>query len=116
MVEPVPPFAMEESVGHDGTVRLSVRGELDLGTAGRLAARLEQLQRAGARVRLDLSRLAFIDSSGIAVLVAGVKADRDLEIDDQLEPSVRRVFQVTGIDTFFWDTNRLQRAGLSQPA
>jgi anti-sigma B factor antagonist len=116
MVEPVPPFAMEESVGHDGSVRLSLRGELDLGSAGKLAARLEQLRSAGVRVRLDLSRLAFIDSTGIGAIVAGLNANRELEIEDQFEPSVRRVFQVTGVERFLLDTNRLHRTGLSQTA
>jgi anti-anti-sigma factor len=116
MLEPAPPFAIEESVGRDGSVRLTLRGELDLATAGQLAARLEGLQNAPGRVRLDLSQLAFIDSSGIGVIVAAIRADRDLEIEDQLEPSVRRVLQVTGVDIFLRDANRLQRTGLSQTA
>jgi anti-sigma B factor antagonist len=114
MMEPASPFAIEESVGHDGSVRLTLRGELDLASAGVLAARLERLQSAPGRVRLDLSQLAFIDSSGIGAIVAAIRADRDLEIEDQLAPSVRRVLQVTGVDTFLRDANRLQRAGLSQ--
>lgn len=116
MLEPAPPFAIEESAGNDGTVRLSLHGELDLSSAGKLAARLTELRSQPVRVRLDLSRLAFIDSSGIGVIVAAIQADQDLEIEDQLEPSVRRVLQVTGVDTFLRDANRLQRAGLSQTA
>ncbi len=116
MVEPPPSFAMEESVGADRTVRLSLRGELDLSTAEDLQARLEQLTRDRVKVRLDLSRLAFIDSSGIAVLVAGVRANRALEIEDQLTPAVQRVFDVTGIAAFLRDTNQVSPARLSPTA
>jgi anti-anti-sigma factor len=116
MVEPPPSFAMEESVGADGNVRLSLRGELDLSTAGELRLALERLRSDRVGVRLDLSRLAFIDSSGIAVLVEAVRANRALQIEDQLEPAVRRVFVVTGIDVFLRDTNQVSRTRLSPTA
>ena len=48
--------------------RITVKGELDLSTAGRLEAALARA--AGERdVALDLSGLSFIDSSGIRILV-----------------------------------------------
>jgi anti-sigma B factor antagonist len=58
---------------HAGTIRVSVRGEVDLTCADRLSEAL----RAAARLRparrlvVDLDRVTFLDSTGIGALVAG---------------------------------------------
>jgi anti-sigma B factor antagonist len=44
-------------------------GELDLATAHRLGAALATAGQGASRVLLDLRRLTFVDSSGIAVIV-----------------------------------------------
>lgn len=60
--------------GHDPMVTL--RGELDLGTAGQLTDALDMLGEDGHRqVRLDLSALTFCDVRGLRTLLA---ADRHL--------------------------------------
>jgi ABC-type transporter Mla MlaB component len=59
---------MRES--HTGeSIRLSLTGDLDLASAPELEHRLAQLRATKSPVRLDLSRLAFIDSTGIHLLV-----------------------------------------------
>ena len=55
------------SISVDGTRIVFVGGELDLETAPKLAARLAEID--GVDVVLDLWDLAFIDSTGIQVIV-----------------------------------------------
>jgi anti-anti-sigma factor len=51
------------------TVVVEVRGELCLASAPLLLERLEELEAGFARLILDLTRVTFIDSSGIRLLV-----------------------------------------------
>ena len=81
---------------------LALVGELDLANAGTLADTLEQVRSSNdGPLRIDLSQLEFIDSTGIAVLVA---IHRQLAGSDRLSlvPSrtraVRRVMALTGLD------------------
>ena len=82
---------------------LALVGELDLANAVTLADTLERAQSSsGGPLRIDLSQLEFIDSTGIALLVA---THRQLAGSDRLSlvPSrtsaVRRVMALTGLDT-----------------
>lgn len=62
-------FAIEETAA-GGAVTLSVRGELDMHTATLLAERIEaSLAPGGHELRLDLGELAFMDSSGLRLLI-----------------------------------------------
>jgi anti-anti-sigma factor len=98
-------FSMTESTGADG-VRIELAGELDLSVAGRLSDRLDALAQPGARVVLDLSKLDFIDSSGINVIIT---YHRQAEpdgwtplVEQQTTPPVRRVIDVMGLNTVLW--------------
>jgi anti-anti-sigma factor len=90
----------------DGAMRLSLAGELDLGTAASLERKLTELKNDGAETTLVLSELGFIDSAGLRVLlrVTG-EARRDgwkLAIERGLTPQVAKLFQITGADRVFW--------------
>lgn len=57
----------------------------------------------GAEVLLDLSTVAFIDSSGLGAIVAAMKQlgkDRPLHLAG-LMPNVDKVFRLTRMDTVF---------------
>jgi anti-anti-sigma factor len=99
-------FAVHETVDPDQAVRLTLVGDLDLAAADVLNPRLAELKLAGRRTRLDLSRLAFIDSAGIqTVLVALADARWDgwpLEIAPELSPTVRRAAEIVGIGQVLW--------------
>ncbi len=90
-------------VSHDGSMcTLALVGELDLANAPTLSATLERAQsESGAHLTIDLSELEFIDSTGIAVLVA---IYRQLAGSDRLtfvaskKSAVRRVMALTGLD------------------
>lgn len=56
-----------------------------------------------ARVVLDMSQVAFLDSSGLGAVVAALKAlapHRKLELSG-LTPTVQKVFHLTRMDTIF---------------
>jgi anti-sigma B factor antagonist len=55
----------------DGTIVVRLRGELDMATAPRLGAVLNDvLDGKPSSVELDLTTLSFVDSTGIRVLIA----------------------------------------------
>ena len=85
----------------NGTVRLSLLGELDLASAPALENRLNLLRAQKRPVRLDLSKLEFIDSTGIELLLRTLQASRqdgwELGVDHQLSPQVQRVLTLINL-------------------
>jgi len=51
------------------TVRVAVRGDVDLATAEELRAAVVPLIRAGREVDLDCAEIGFLDSAGLRVLL-----------------------------------------------
>lgn len=80
-------------------------GEVDLSTAASLRARIEQIVQGGSRrLVVDLNGVGFMDSSGLSVLVAGMKAMREAGGEFTLVcrgESILKVFSVTGLDRVF---------------
>jgi len=76
----------------DGTtVRLALTGELDIAGAARVEQELERIEREPpATIVLDLRELAFMDSTGLRVIVAADSRAREQE---------RRLVIVRGTDT-----------------
>ena len=101
-----PGFDMHERLDRDGTLRLILVGDLDLSVAGTLSARLKELKAAGRPVRLDLSSLTFIDSSGLQALIVALVDARSigwpLEIAPEVSPTVERAARVVGIAQVLW--------------
>lgn len=91
-------FACEVEPGHDG-VRIVPLGALDIATVPILDAQLRELRDSGfRRLVVDLRRLAFIDSTGLRLLLA---YDADARQDGFAftlipgSPKVQRVFELT---------------------
>lgn len=99
-------FGMEETAESGGSIRLRLVGELDQAVIDGLAQRLDELKQSGATVRLDLSSLDFIDSSGVRCILLSLRdARRDhwqLEVEPQVSWQVERVVRVLGIGPVFW--------------
>ncbi|HLY50695.1 MAG TPA: STAS domain-containing protein [Solirubrobacteraceae bacterium] len=101
MSEPPAQFEIRES-REDRAVRLRLTGELDLASAPALEQRLEALRADGHNVRLDLSALDFIDSTGVHVLFRAYSlASADgwaFQIDPDVAPPVMRVLHIVNLD------------------
>ncbi len=88
-----------------GHAVVSVYGEVDLYTAPRLQTELAALVRDGvSRLVVDMSGVEFCDSTGMNVLLSAMKRLREhggsLELAAP-RSAVRRILQVTGLDTVF---------------
>jgi anti-sigma B factor antagonist len=84
----------------DGGALITVRGEIDMATAPQLRDLLGQLIDAGSRrIVLDCRELAFLDSSGIGVLVAARSrlSDEGEMVLDSPQAHVRKVLEITGV-------------------
>lgn len=79
-------FEMCERLDADATLRLIVLGDLDIVT-DKLTARLRELHTTGHSVRLDLSQLAFIDSSGSREREHGRRQPADAPVLRPREPA-----------------------------
>jgi len=85
----------------NGTASLSLTGELDLATASMLEQRLSELEDHGStHLMVDLAGLAFIDSTGLRVLLQANTRAQEHGHKLTLRPAretVQRVFEVTGM-------------------
>jgi anti-anti-sigma factor len=99
-------FRLEERFERDGTLRLMLVGELDVAVIDHLSTRLRELRKEGYPVRLDLSGLQFIDSSGIQEVIRELAdARRDgwqLEVDGPMTDQVARTVDLVGARDFLW--------------
>jgi anti-anti-sigma factor len=88
----------------DGFKRLSLTGELDMMSTPVLDNRLASLRASRSPVQLDLSKLEFIDSTGLHLLVRTVGEARlkgwELQIDPDVSPAVRSAFRLVRLDRF----------------
>jgi anti-sigma B factor antagonist len=98
------PFRCDVTDDGDGVVAV-VQGELDLASAPELARRLEQaLAGSPATLTLDLSALAFIDSSGLGALCQvqeEAAAQRTVLRLIGVPAHAQRVFEITGLTGLF---------------
>ena len=79
---------------------LTIRGELDIATARLLDGRLRELLAQHRQIVLDLAELAFIDSTGLAVLVSAAQsAERDggSFTISALSAAAQRVLELSGV-------------------
>lgn len=105
-----PPISFEiHESRKDGWLRLSLTGELDRFSTRLLEARLASLRAARSPVRLDLSHLDFIDSTGIHLLVQTIGDARmkawQVQIDPNVSPQVMRLLKLVHLDRWVLETN-----------
>jgi anti-sigma B factor antagonist len=100
---------MELGLEVDGThapyTVLAVKGEVDVYTAPRLREKLVELVSQGRhRIVVDLEGVEFLDSTGLGVLVGGLKRLRSNDGDLGLvctQSRILKVFEITGLTKVF---------------
>jgi len=100
-----PEFELYEEAVDDKTHVITVRGEIHVSTARDFSERLTAAIQEGKRaVILDLTDVEFIDSTGLSVLLNGLR--RVLRAGGRLvlvcaNPTVMRLFEITRLDSTF---------------
>ena len=99
----VPYFKIDEE-REPRAVRLVLSGELDLASVPELRGRLDQLRAERRNVRLDLSKLEFMDSTGVHLLISRLQDSRAdgwrLDVDPDVAPGVMRLLRLVRLDRF----------------
>jgi anti-sigma B factor antagonist len=98
------PLELTVAEADDG-IAVSVRGEVDIHTCAELEKTLTELADRGIRrITVDLSGVAFIDSSGLRALVVGHKAlqgQGGTLVVANPSATTARLLEVTGLDGLF---------------
>ena len=100
-MEEGPQLQIDRVADTDGTLLLHLRGELDLVSAGRLKRVLANVPEGVTTIVLELRGLEFMDSSGLAALIAAraeaARARRSLRVTGA-SGSVRLLLDRTATD------------------
>lgn len=90
------------TTAEEGTTVVRVVGEVDVSNADELRQAVDAaLGQTPADVRVDLSQVAYIDSTGIGVLVGAATRSREAGIPFSVagpQPNVRRVLGLLGVE------------------
>ena len=100
-----PQFELTEEVVDDHTQLIAIRGELHTSTSPEFDERLKSVIDAGkTSVVLDLSAVEFIDSTGLSVLLNGLRHvthEGGRMLLACANPTVLRLFEITKLDSTF---------------
>jgi len=101
-MEKTPPFRVELLRPCDGVAVVALQGEVDIHSASQFKGALFQAVSEGARrVIIDLTKVCFMDSTALGVVVSGLKAIKvhggglDIVCPKQ---SIRGILAATGLD------------------
>jgi anti-sigma B factor antagonist len=102
----VPHFELDEEERSDAGVQVvNVSGEIHVSTAPSFREQLtEVIESGGSALVLDLSGVEFIDSTGLSVLLTGLRQISQRGGNMVLvckNPTVLRLFQITSLDSTF---------------
>ena len=101
----VPHFELSEESSGAGAHIIRVRGEIHVSTAPEFAQRLAAAIESGkTAVVLDMAGVEFIDSTGLSVLLNGLRLVTQMHGRMAIvcaNPTVLRLFQITNLDETF---------------
>jgi len=84
---------------------IELEGEVDVYTAPQLKQQMIGLLEGGAtELVVDLTKVEYLDSTALGVLIGGLKRLRERDGNMVLvcpSPRIRRVFEITGLDKIF---------------
>ena len=100
-VDPNLPFRVESEV-KDGVFEVSVQGRMDTITAPELLQRFKDAGAGISAIHVDVSRMAYISSAGLRVLLMMYKSleDKDRFEMTGISAEVREILETTGFDQF----------------
>lgn len=98
-------FSVISEAAESGTVIVKVHGEVDVYTAPKMKEEMQRSIESGlTKVVVDLSGVAYMDSSGLGVLIGALKRAREAGGDLIVAaPNARiaRIMDVTGLGRIF---------------
>jgi len=84
---------------------IELEGEVDVYTAGKLRDAIkEKVEEGEYRIAVNLSKVAFLDSTGLGVLVGGLKRVNPYEGELTIicdNEKILRIFRITGLEKIF---------------
>ena len=96
---------LETEVSECGTFHLvSVRGRLTIETSPELLEEFRRTLRRAERVKVNLRAVEYLDSSGISVLIQGLKLAQEKSVEYALldpSPKVQAVIELSQLHDFF---------------
>jgi anti-sigma B factor antagonist len=108
-----------ETSERDGRTIIALRGEIDVYTAPRLRQTIVDLTDAGAlHLVVDMEKVDFLDSTGLGVLVEGLKRLEGQEGSLAVvvtQSKILKIFDITGLNKAFAMYDSVDEA-LSKPA
>jgi anti-sigma B factor antagonist len=96
-----------------GALVVSVRGDVDLATAGRMDSEILMAWQPPQPLVVDASAVPFMDSTGLGVLIKAAERASNLGGSVAIVTSadrVRKVFSITGLDSFIFVAESLDEA------
>jgi anti-sigma B factor antagonist len=111
----LPPVNLDVETGtKNGSSVVTLRGEIDVYTAPRLRQTLIDLVDGGATdIVVDMEKVDFLDSTGLGVLVGGLKRVKDRDGSLKLvanQDRILKIFDITGLARVFPIYGTLQEA------
>jgi anti-sigma B factor antagonist len=94
-----------ETTQRDGVAVLTLRGEIDVYTAPRMRQAIVDLVDAGSlNIVVDMEKVDFLDSTGLGVLVEGLKRVRTRNGNLSIvvtQDKILKIFDITGLNKAF---------------
>ncbi|MDO9108254.1 MAG: STAS domain-containing protein [Coriobacteriia bacterium] len=98
----------------DGLCVIALAGEVDVYTAPQLKERLiASIEGGCVNILVDLEQVGFIDSSGLGVLVGGLRRAKENSGAIRLvcsRENILKIFRITGLDKVFPIFDTLEHA------
>ena len=93
-----------EAEDRAGVRVVAVRGRLTIDTSPDLLDQLKKAAKRATELKVDLRGVEFLDSSGISVLIQGLKLAQERSIDYALvdpSPKVQAIIELSQLHEFF---------------
>ncbi len=98
-------FKMDTRIMEQDLPIIELEGEVDVYTAPQLKQQVVKILEGGAKLLVvDLTKVDYLDSTALGVLIGGLKRMREADGNMVLicpSQRIRRVFEITGLDKIF---------------